>query len=40
MRDVAKGLLAGNVRTVLEDAAGLVALFILLFAVLALPGSV
>ena len=40
MKDAVKTFLAGNARGALEDAAGLVALFVLLFAVLSLPGSI
>jgi hypothetical protein len=40
MKDAVKTLLAGNARGALEDAAGLVALFVLLFAVLSLPGTI
>ena len=38
MKDAVKTLLAGTARGALEDTAGLVALFVLLFAVLSLPG--
>ena len=40
MKDAVKTLLTGNARGALEDAAGLVALFVLLFAVLSLPGTI
>ena len=40
MKDAVKTLLAGNARGAQEDAAGLVALFVLLFAVLSLPGTI
>jgi hypothetical protein len=40
MKDAVKTLLAGNARGAVEDAAGLVALFVLLFAVLSLPGAI
>jgi hypothetical protein len=40
MKDAVKTLLAGNTRGALEDAVGLVALFVLLFAVLSLPGTI
>jgi hypothetical protein len=40
MKDAVKTLLAGNARGALEDAVGLVALFVLLFAVLSLPGTI
>jgi hypothetical protein len=40
MKDAVKTLLAGNARGALEDAAGLVALFVFLFAVLSLPGTI
>jgi hypothetical protein len=40
MKDAVKTLLAGTPRGALEDAAGLVALFVLVFAVLSLPGTI
>lgn len=40
MKDAVKTLLAGNVRGALEDAFAVVALFVLLFAVLSLPGTI
>lgn len=40
MKDAVKTLLAENTRGALEDAAGVIALFVLLFAVLALPGTI
>jgi hypothetical protein len=40
MKDAVKTLLAGDARGVLEDAVGIVALFVLLFAVLSLPGTI
>lgn len=40
MKDAVMTLLAGNARGALEDAAGMVALFVLLFAVLSLPGTI
>jgi hypothetical protein len=40
MKDAVKTLLAGNARGALEDTAGLVALFVLVFAVLSLPGTI
>jgi hypothetical protein len=40
MKDAVKTLLAGNARCALEDAAGVIALFVLLFAVLSLPGTI
>jgi hypothetical protein len=38
MKDAVKTLLTQNARGALEDAAGLLALFVLMFAMLALPG--
>jgi hypothetical protein len=40
MKDAVKTLLAGNARGAVEDAAGMLALFALVFAVLSLPGSI
>ena len=40
MKDAVKTLLAGNTRGALEDAFGVIALFVLLFAVLSLPGTI
>jgi hypothetical protein len=37
MKDAVKTLLAGNARSAMEDTAGLVALFVVMFAVLSLP---
>lgn len=38
MKDAMKSLLSHNPRGAVEDVAGLTALFVLLFAVLAFPG--
>ncbi|MFN6924173.1 MAG: hypothetical protein ACK4P8_00825 [Tabrizicola sp.] len=38
MKDAVKALLAGTPRGAAEDVIGLAALFVLLFAVLSLPG--
>jgi hypothetical protein len=40
MKVAVKTLLAGNSRGALEDAVGVIALFVLLFAVLSLPGTI
>ena len=40
MKATLKTLIAANGRAALEDAVGLVGLFVLLFAVLSLPGSI
>ncbi|MGL4235928.1 hypothetical protein [Tabrizicola sp.] len=40
MKDAMKTLFSNTSRGALEDLVGLAALFVLLFAVLALPGSV
>ncbi len=37
MKNAVKTLLAGNARSAMEDTAGLVALFVVMFAVLSLP---
>jgi hypothetical protein len=37
MKDAVKTLLSGNARVALEDAAGVVALFVVMFGVLSLP---
>lgn len=40
MKDAVKTLLAGNARSALEDAVGVIALFVLLFTVLSLPATI
>jgi hypothetical protein len=40
MKDAVKTILASNGRGALEDAVGVIALFVLLFAVLSLPGTI
>jgi hypothetical protein len=40
MKGAVKTLLAGNARTALEDAAGVIALFVVMAAVLSLPSLV
>jgi hypothetical protein len=40
MKDTVKTLLAGHGRVVLEDAVGVISLFVLLFTVLSLPGTI
>jgi hypothetical protein len=40
MKDAVRTLISGNARTALEDAAGVIALFVMMVAVLSLPSLV